>query len=190
MLTWSMTYKKRRIIAQLEQNPSLSITQRSYSKTCEKRQLSKRPKIGFNTNYRLVHVKSIAKCSKGAILQYFRTSLSYHLSLRSLFCLFLSGRFTQVLLYTRPYKRTARISARIALNKWIWIQEFYSTQNADFRLPRLIMIASLLYVLTLEMALTIKLERGTFICAHSWIFFKLCILITHYIRTMKMYLSN
>ena len=33
-------------------------------------------------------------------------------------------------------------------------------------------------------------QRGTFICAHAWIFFKLCILITHYIRTMKMYLSN
>ena len=33
-------------------------------------------------------------------------------------------------------------------------------------------------------------ERGTFICAHAWIFFKLCILITHYIRTMKIYLSN
>ena len=32
--------------------------------------------------------------------------------------------------------------------------------------------------------------RGTFICAHAWVFFKLCILITHYIRTMKMYLSN
>ena len=32
-------------------------------------------------------------------MQYFRPSLSYHLSLRSLFCLFLSGRFTQVLLY-------------------------------------------------------------------------------------------
>ena len=29
----------------------------------------------------------------------FRPSLSYHLSLRSLFCLFLSGRFTQVLLH-------------------------------------------------------------------------------------------
>ena len=28
------------------------------------------------------------KCSKGSILQYFRPSLSYHLSLRSLFCLF------------------------------------------------------------------------------------------------------
>ena len=32
-------------------------------------------------------------------LQYFRPSLSYHLLLRSLFCLFLNGRFTQVLLY-------------------------------------------------------------------------------------------
>ena len=37
-----------------------------------------------------------------SILQYFRPSLSYHLSFRPLFCLFclfLSGRFTQVLLY-------------------------------------------------------------------------------------------
>ena len=33
------------------------------------------------------------------MLQYFRPSLSYRLSLRSLFCLFLSDRFTQVLLY-------------------------------------------------------------------------------------------
>ena len=32
-------------------------------------------------------------------LQYFRPSLSYHLSLISLFYLFLSGRFRQVLLY-------------------------------------------------------------------------------------------
>ena len=37
---------------------------------------------------------------------------------------------------------------------------------------------------------TFILKRGTFICAHTWIFFKLCILITHYIRTMKMFLSN
>ena len=34
------------------------------------------------------------------------------------------------------------------------------------------------------------IDGGTFICAHSWIFFKLCILITHYTRTMRMYLSN
>ena len=72
---------------------------KNYSKTCVKRPLSKRPKIGFKTNYCLMQVKSIAECSKGSILQYFRASFSYHLSLRSLFCLFLSGRFTQVLLY-------------------------------------------------------------------------------------------
>ena len=46
-----------------------------------------------------MQVKSIAECSKESILQYFQSSLSYHLSLRSLFCLFLSGRLRQVLLY-------------------------------------------------------------------------------------------
>ena len=70
-----------------------------YSKTCVKQPLSKRPKIVFKTNYRLLQVKSIAECSKRSILQYFRHSLSYHLSLRSLVCLFMSGHFTQVLLY-------------------------------------------------------------------------------------------
>ena len=45
-------------------------------------------------------VKSmVEECSLWSILlQYFRPSLSYHLSLRSLFCLFLSGRLRQVLL--------------------------------------------------------------------------------------------
>ena len=56
-------------------------------------------KLFFKTNYRLMQVKNISKSSKGSILQYLLPSLSYHLSLRSLFCLFLSGRFTQVLLY-------------------------------------------------------------------------------------------
>ena len=46
-----------------------------------------------------MQVKSIAECSNGNILQYFRPSLSYHLSLRSVFCLFLSGRLRHVLLY-------------------------------------------------------------------------------------------
>ena len=40
-------------------------------------------------NYRLMQVKSIAEFSKGVILQYFRLSLSYQLSLRPLFCLFI-----------------------------------------------------------------------------------------------------
>ena len=54
--------------------------------------------MGFQTIYRLMQVKIIAECSKGhpAILA---TSLSYNLSFRSLFCLFLSGSFSQVLLY-------------------------------------------------------------------------------------------
>ena len=55
--------------------------------------------VCWQTNYRLMQVKNIAECS---ILQYFLPSLSYHSSLRSLFCLFLSGPFTQVLLYVLP----------------------------------------------------------------------------------------
>ena len=35
----------------------------TYSKNCVKRPLSKRPKIGFKTNYRLMQVKSIAECN-------------------------------------------------------------------------------------------------------------------------------
>ena len=56
-------------------------------------------KLVFKTNYLLMQVKSIAECSKWSILQFFLPSLSYQLLLRSSFCLFLSGRLTQVLLY-------------------------------------------------------------------------------------------
>ena len=45
-----------------------------------------------------MQVKSIAECSEGNILQYFRLSLSYHLSLRFLCRLFLSGHFAQGIL--------------------------------------------------------------------------------------------
>ena len=43
----------------------------SYSKTCQKRPISnlKYHKLVFTTYYRLMQVKSIAKCSKGNILQ-------------------------------------------------------------------------------------------------------------------------
>ena len=64
----------------------------------------KGPKLVFNTDYPLMQDKSIAECSKGSTLQYLRSSLSYHLSLRSLFCLFLSGRLRQVLLYHDNFK--------------------------------------------------------------------------------------
>ena len=60
----------------------------TYSKTCVKRPLSKRPQIGFQD-----------KLSLNAGQKYCRMLQGEHLSLKSLFCLFLSGRFTQVLLY-------------------------------------------------------------------------------------------
>ena len=53
-------------------------------------------KLFFKTNYRIIQVKSIAECSTS---QCFQPLLSYQLLLRSLFCLFLSGHFTHVLLY-------------------------------------------------------------------------------------------
>ena len=61
-------------------------------------QPKRRPNLVFKTDYCLMQVKSIAECSKGSILQYFPPSLSYHLPLRPLFCLFLSGRLRKVLL--------------------------------------------------------------------------------------------
>ena len=48
-----------------------------------------------------MQVNRIAECSKGSILQYFGPSLSYHLSLRSLFGLYSSGPFTQVSLQSQ-----------------------------------------------------------------------------------------
>ena len=76
---------------------SLSIRQSdTYSKTCFKRPLKKKTKLFFKTEYRLMQGKSNPECSKGSNLQYFRPSLRYHLSLRSLFCQFLSGRLRQV----------------------------------------------------------------------------------------------
>ena len=67
-----------------------------YSKTCVKQPLWKRPKIGFREQSSL---NAGQKYCRMLILQYFWPSLSYHLSLISMFCLFLSGGFTQVLLY-------------------------------------------------------------------------------------------
>ena len=61
-----------------------------YSKTCVKR--LKKTKNGFQDRLLLNAGQNIAECSKGSILQNFRPSLSYQLSLRHLFRLFLSGR--------------------------------------------------------------------------------------------------
>ena len=71
----------------------------SYSKTCVKWPLSKRPKIGFHDKLSLNTGQKYCRMLQGehsAI--YFGPSLSYHFSVRSLFCLILKGHFTQVLL--------------------------------------------------------------------------------------------
>ena len=66
----------------------LNEKQCGYSKTCLKRPLKKKTKICFQDRLLpIMQVKSIAECSKGSILQYSRPSLSYHMSLRSLFFL-------------------------------------------------------------------------------------------------------
>ena len=71
------------------------VPQNIYSKTCVKQPLSKRQKIGFQDQLSLNAGQKYCRM----LLQYFLPSFSYHLSLRSLFCLFLSGHFTRVLLY-------------------------------------------------------------------------------------------
>ena len=88
-----------------------------YSKTCVKRPFSQRWKFGFQNQLSLKAGQKYCRYSKGSILQYFRLSLSYHLSLRSLFCLFLSGRFTQVLLYMYIQYSTHCRSRLYGINK-------------------------------------------------------------------------
>ena len=71
-----------------------------YSKSCLKPPHKRIPKLVIKTDYPLMQVKGIAESSKGgSILQYFQPSLSYHLFLRHLLCLLLSGRISQVLQY-------------------------------------------------------------------------------------------
>ena len=64
-----------------------------------------------------MQVKTIAECSKWSSLQYIRLSLRYQLLLRSLFCLFLSGRFTQVLLYIKDMN--IKIQPSLTIHKYL-----------------------------------------------------------------------
>ena len=130
-LSWHLSYPIiHRVLERINLYPKTGIEHLcKYSKTCVKRPLSKRQKIGLEKLYRLMQVESTAECSKGKVLQsmvesiaecskgkvlqnalqyfplellqYFRPSLRFHLSFRSLFCSLLNGRFTQVLLYDK-----------------------------------------------------------------------------------------
>ena len=82
-----------------------------------------------------MQVKSIAECSKGSILQFFLPSLSYLLSLRSLFCLFLSGRLRQVLLYLNSFKGDWLMGMKYAerlCKESRWSKATYTYQKAAF----------------------------------------------------------
>ena len=71
----------------------------NYSKTCLKRKLKKETNIGFQERLSLNNAgQKYCRMFQESILQFFRPSLSFYLSLRPLFCLFLSGRLRQVLL--------------------------------------------------------------------------------------------
>ena len=75
-----------------------------------------------------MQVESIAECSKGSILQYFRPSLSYQLLLRPLLCLSLSGSFTQVLLYLNSTKFSLQSLGKSILIKNVFIHMKFPMQ--------------------------------------------------------------
>ena len=75
-------------------------------KTCVKRPLSKRPKIGVQYQLSLNAVQTHCRMIQGEHSVILSTFINYHVSIRSMFCLFLIGRFTQVLLYMLIYLYT------------------------------------------------------------------------------------
>ena len=131
----------------------------------------------FKTNYHLMQVRSIAEC----ILQYFRPSLSYHLSYRSLFCLFLSGHFTQVLLYMISKKVyhvfSFDCSESSSADCWRHYRSLHTTKPV-FRVSdkeRLKPVSSatetsykILSVASLDMILSKKRITKTLIRLHGW----------------------
>ena len=76
-----------------------------YSKTCVKQPLSKRSKNGFQDQLSLNAGQKYCRMlqrEQASILQYFGPTLSYQLSLRSLFCLFLRVVVLHRFYYTNP----------------------------------------------------------------------------------------
>ena len=70
----------------------------SYSNACVKRPLSKRPKIGFQDQLSLIVGQKYCRMLQGEHSAILSTLIKLPFIIRSLFCLFLSGSFTQVLL--------------------------------------------------------------------------------------------
>ena len=68
----------------------------------------RRPKIVFQDPLSLNAGQKYCRMLQESILQYFRLSLSYHLTLKPLFCLLLSGRLRQILLYCYTCHRCSK----------------------------------------------------------------------------------
>ena len=75
------------------------IGKHKYSKICLKRPLKKKTEIDFQDQLSLDAGQKYCRMLQESILQYFRPSLWYYLSLGFLYCIILSGRLRQVLLY-------------------------------------------------------------------------------------------
>ena len=77
----------------------------NYSISCVKCPISKRPKIGFQDQLLLNAGQKYCRMLQGehSAIRLTFIKLPLVLSFGSLFCLFLSGRFTQVLLYFEYY---------------------------------------------------------------------------------------
>ena len=72
-----------------------------FSKSCLKRPLQKEAKIGFQGRLSFNAGQKYCRMLQGEHSAILLTFIKYHLLLRPLLCLFLSDRFTQVLLYLK-----------------------------------------------------------------------------------------
>ena len=104
----------------------------TYSKTCHKRPLKKKTRIGFQDRLSLNTGQKYCRMLQESILQYFRPSLSYHLSLRPLLCLFLSGRLRQILLYMNSLELLNLLNVDSTYHRVAASRALYSKKKKNF----------------------------------------------------------
>ena len=98
IVDWDLKHQHKQTRICLGEHKLYLSERTDYSKTCLKRPLKKGPKIDFQDQLSLNTGHKYCRMFQESILQYFRPSLSYHLSLRPLFCLLLRGHLRQVLI--------------------------------------------------------------------------------------------
>ena len=106
--------------------------------------LKRRPKIGFQYWLSLNAGQKYCRMLQESNLQYFWSSLSYHFVFKALFCLFLSGRWRQVLLYilfTEDFLLTHWGGSFVCLQHIFWLKNKLNLW--DFSSDRLKALVSL-----------------------------------------------